>query len=72
MEHMKSQPTDDPIFGKGELRQDGRKIHPVYLQQVKAPAQSKGPWDYYNMVRPIPGDQAFRPLNEGGCPMVKA
>jgi len=72
MDHMKSQPTDDPIFGKGALRVDGRKVHPVYLQQVKAPADSKMPWDYYNPVRTIPADQAFRPSNEGGCSLVKA
>jgi len=72
MEHMKSQPTDDPIFGKGVLRVDGRKVHPMYLNQVKAPADSKGPWDYYKPVRTIPAAEAFRPLNEGGCSLVKA
>lgn len=69
---MKAMPTDDPVFGKGELRQDGRKTHPFHLFRVKAPAASKGPWDYYDLVRTVPADQAFRPLNEGGCSLVKA
>ena len=69
---MKATPTDDPVFGKGELRQDGRKTHPFYLFRVKAPSESKQPWDYFDLLRTIPADQAFRPLNEGGCPLVKA
>lgn len=72
MAHMKTTPTDDIIFGKGTLRQDGRATHPMYLFQVKSPAESKKPWDYYKLVRTIPADQAFRPLNEGACPLVKA
>ena len=64
-------PTDDPVFGKGSVRQDGRKIHPMYLFEVKKPAESKGAWDYYKLRATIPADQAFRPLNEGGCPLVK-
>jgi branched-chain amino acid transport system substrate-binding protein len=68
---MKELPTDDPIFGKGTVRQDGRKIHPMYLFEVKKPSESKGPWDYYNLRHTIPADQAFRPLSEGGCPLVK-
>ena len=67
---MKAMPTDDALFGKGLIRIDGRKIHPMYLFQVKAPAESKYPWDYYKLVSTIPADQAFRPLNEGGCPLV--
>src|SRR6187401_468160 len=68
---MKELPTDDPLFGKGTIRVDGRKIHPAYLVEVKKPAESKGPWDYYKVKATIPADQAFRPLNEGGCPLVK-
>jgi branched-chain amino acid transport system substrate-binding protein len=68
---MKELPTDDAAFGKGTVRQDGRKIHPVYLFEVKKPAESKGPWDYYKVRATIPADQAFRPLAEGGCTIVK-
>ena len=64
---MKSMPTDDPLFGKGIIRQDGRKMHPMYLFEVKRPAESKGPWDYYKLLATIPAEQAFRPLAEGGC-----
>ncbi len=67
---MKEMPTDDPLFGKGIVRQDGRKIHPAYLVEVKKPAESKYPYDYYKIRATIPADQAFRPLNEGGCPLV--
>ena len=67
---MKAMPTDDPLFGKGSIRADGRKIHPMYLFQVKSPAESKGEWDYFKLVSTIPADQAFRPLDQGGCPMV--
>ena len=68
---MKEMPTDDPLFGKGTIRQDGRKIHPAYLFEVKSPAESKGPYDYYKLRATIPADQAFRPLNEGDCPLIK-
>ena len=68
---MKKMPTDDPLFGKGSVRQDGRKIHPVYLFEVKKPSESKGPYDYYKLRTTIPADQAFRPLSEGNCPLVK-
>jgi len=71
MAKMKEMPTDDPLFGKGKVRQDGRKIHDMYLFEVKKPAESKGPWDLYKQLATIPADQAFRPLNEGGCPLVK-
>ena len=71
MAKMKEMPTDDPLFGKGMIRQDGRKIHDMYLFEVKKPAESKGPWDLYKQLATIPADQAFRPLNEGGCPLVK-
>ena len=68
---MKEMPTDDPLFGKGTIRADGRKIHPAYLFEVKKPAESKGPYDYYKLRTTIPADQAFRPLSEGNCPLVK-
>jgi len=68
---MKETPTDDPLFGKGMVRVDGRKIHPAYLVEVKKPSESKAPWDYYKVLATIPADQAFRPLSEGGCPLVK-
>jgi len=66
---MKAMPTDDPLFGKGSIRKDGRKIHPAYLLEVKKPAESKGPYDYYKVRATIPADQAFRPEAEGGCKM---
>ncbi len=69
---MKEIPTEDPIFGTGRIRQDGRKIHKMYLFEVKAPSDSKYPWDYYRQLSETPAEQAFRPENEGGCPMVKA
>jgi branched-chain amino acid transport system substrate-binding protein len=68
---MKEMPTDDPLFGKGTIRVDGRKIHPAYLMEVKKPSESKYPWDYYKVRATIPADQAFRPLADGGCPLVK-
>ena len=68
---MKELPTDDPLFGKGTIRADGRKIHPAYLVEVKKPSESKGPWDYYKVRTTIPADQAFRPLKDGDCPLVK-
>ncbi len=68
---MKELPTDDPLFGKGTIRVDGRKVHPAYLFEVKKPAESKGPWDYYKLRATIPAEQAFRPLDQGDCPLVK-
>ncbi|PYN71146.1 MAG: ABC transporter permease [Candidatus Rokuibacteriota bacterium] len=68
---MKEMPTDDPLFGKGVVRADGRKIHPMYLFEVKKPAEAKGPWDYYRVRATIPAEQAFRPLDQGECPLVK-
>jgi branched-chain amino acid transport system substrate-binding protein len=67
---MKAMPTDDPLFGKGQIRADGRKIHPMYLLQVKTPDESKGEWDVFKLASTVPADKAFRPLNEGGCPLV--
>ncbi len=68
---MKSMPTDDKLFGKGEIRQDGRKVHDMYLFEVKKPEESKAPWDYYKVRATIPAAEAFRPLAEGECPLVK-
>jgi branched-chain amino acid transport system substrate-binding protein len=68
---MKEMPTDDPLFGKGMIRVDGRKIHPAYLFEVKAQADSKYPWDYYKLLATIPADEAFRPLAQSECPLVK-
>jgi len=69
---MKKIPTDDDCFGPGSIRVDGRKLHPAYLWEVKKPSESKGPWDYYKALATTPGDQAFRPLDKGACPMVKS
>ncbi len=68
---MKDTPTDDPLFGKGTIRADGRKLHPMYLFEVKKPAESKAPWDYYKLRATIPAEQAFRPIDQGDCPLVK-
>jgi branched-chain amino acid transport system substrate-binding protein len=68
---MREMPTDDPLFGKGTIRADGRKIHPAYLMEVKKPSESKGAYDYYKVRATIPADQAFRPLADGGCQLVK-
>lgn len=70
VEKMKSMPTDDALFGKGEIQPNGRALHPAYLFEVKSPAESKGPWDYYKLIGTTPGDQAFRPLSESVCPLV--
>jgi len=67
---MKEMKTDDPLFGKGEIRQDGRKIHDAYLFEVKKPSESKHPGDFYTLKATIPAAEAFRPLKEGGCPLV--
>src|SRR5262249_14819076 len=67
---MQAMPTSDPLFGQGSIRQDGRKLHPMFVFQVKAPRESKDAWDIYKLVATIPAEQAFRPLNEGGCPLV--
>ena len=68
---MKAMPTDDPLFGKGTIRQDGRKIHPMYLFEVKKPSESKSPWDFYKLRATIPAAEAFRPIGQGDCPLVK-
>ena len=68
---MKATPTDDALFGKGSIREDGRKIHPVYLFEVKKPSESKYPWDYYKLVASIPAEEAFMPISMSECPLVK-
>ena len=72
VDQMKKMPTDDPAFGKGTIRVDGRKMHPMYLYEVKKPSESKGSWDYYKLKKEVPAEQAFRPLNSGECPLVSA
>ncbi|HWX51247.1 MAG TPA: ABC transporter substrate-binding protein, partial [Roseomonas sp.] len=67
---MKAMPTDDDCFGQGKIREDGRKLHPVYLFEVKGPEESKAPWDYYKVLQTTAADEAFRPLSEGGCSLV--
>ena len=67
---MKATPVDDPLFGRVSIREDGRAMHPMYLLQVKTPAESKGEWDVFKVTGTIPADKTFRPLNEGGCPLV--
>src|SRR3954467_8837258 len=71
VEQMKKMPTDDPLFGKGRIRPDGRAPHPAYLVEVKKPSESKGPYDYYKVKATIPMEQAFRPEKDGGCSLVK-
>ncbi len=66
---MKKAPIDDPLFGRVVVRADGRAIHPMFVFKVKAPAASKGRWDFYDLVETIPAEEAFRPLADGGCPM---
>jgi branched-chain amino acid transport system substrate-binding protein len=72
MAKMKEMPTDDPLFGKGTIRQDGRKMHDMFLFEVKKPEESKGPWDLYKLVATIPAEEAYRPMKDGGCPLVKS
>ena len=67
---MKELPTDDILFGKGTIRADGRKLHNAYLFEVKKPSESKGPYDYYKLISTIPADKAFRPMDQGNCPLV--
>ncbi|HEY2874069.1 MAG TPA: ABC transporter substrate-binding protein, partial [Reyranella sp.] len=71
MAHLKSIKWDDPVYGPSYIRADGRKMHDMYLFEVKTPAESKGPWDYYKLIATVPGEQAFRPMDQGDCPMVK-
>ena len=69
---MKAMPCNDDAFGPGTIRPDGRKLHPAYLLEVKAPAESRGPWDYYKLLATTSGDEAFRPVGEGGCALVRS
>ncbi|GJE04310.1 hypothetical protein GMJLKIPL_6271 [Methylobacterium isbiliense] len=68
---LRDKPINDPLFGPTTIRQDGRAVHDLFLFEVKTPAESKGPYDYYKLLATVPGDQAFRPMAEGGCPLVK-
>ena len=68
--HTKSVPANDDVYGRFTIREDGRALPPTHLFQVKTPAESKGPWDYYNLIATTPPDEAWRPLNEGHCPLV--
>ena len=70
VDQMKAMPTDDPLFGKGAVRKDGRVIHDMHLFEVKAPDKSTGPWDYYTHKRVVPAAEAFRPIDQGGCKMM--
>jgi branched-chain amino acid transport system substrate-binding protein len=69
---MKATPSEDSVYGKVTIRADGRALHPVYLLQAKSPKDSKGPWDDFDVVATIPADHAFRPLEQGHCPLVTA
>jgi branched-chain amino acid transport system substrate-binding protein len=71
VEKMKAMPTEDDLFGKGEIQPNGRTIHSAYLFEVKKPSESKGPWDFYKLVGTVPGDQAFTPLSESKCALLK-
>jgi branched-chain amino acid transport system substrate-binding protein len=71
VEKMKSMPTDDPLFGKGAVQPNGRVIHSAYLFEVKKPSESKAPWDFYKLIGTVPGDQAFTPLSESKCALLK-
>ncbi|WP_372624592.1 ABC transporter substrate-binding protein [Falsiroseomonas sp.] len=69
---MKAMPTSDDCFGEGTIRADGRKLHPCFLFEVKQPSESRGAWDYYKLLGTTPAEQAFRPMNEGGCALVRS
>jgi branched-chain amino acid transport system substrate-binding protein len=69
---MKAIPTDDPLFGKGMIRADGRAMHPIFLYKAKSPAESKSEWDVFSLVSTIKAEDAFRPIEKGGCPFIKA
>ena len=71
MGKMREIPVNDFYAKNGRVREDGRMVHDMYFAQVKTPEELNGPWDYYKILSTIPGDQAFRPLDEGGCPLVK-
>ena len=69
---MKAMPTDDDAFGPGSLRSDGRKLHPSYLFEVKTPAESRAPWDYYKLLGTTAAADSFRPVTEGGCALPRS
>jgi branched-chain amino acid transport system substrate-binding protein len=71
VDKMKSIPTDDTLFGKGEIEPNGRTIHSAYLFEVKKPSESKAPWDFYKLIGTVPGDQAFTPLDKSTCALLK-
>ena len=71
MQHLRSTPINDAIIRNGKLREDGRLVHDMYLLQVKKPSESKKAWDYYTVKQTIPADQAYRPLAQSECPLVK-
>ena len=71
MEKMRGTPVNDFFVSNGRIREDGRMVHDMYLYEVKAPAESKGAWDYYKLIATIPAGQAFQPLSESKCPLVK-
>jgi len=68
---MEELPTEDPLFGKGTIDPNGRKRHPMYVYEVKTPAESKAKWDYYKLIREVPANLAFRPVADSGCPLIK-
>jgi branched-chain amino acid transport system substrate-binding protein len=68
---MRETPVRDAFTDNGMLREDGRMVHSMFLFEVKKPEESKGPWDYYKLLAEVPGDQAFRPIKDGGCPLIK-
>jgi branched-chain amino acid transport system substrate-binding protein len=68
---MKSMPTDDPLFGKGVIQPNGRKVHPAYLMGIKSVEESKAPWDYYKLIATIPAEEAFTPLDKSTCALLK-
>jgi len=71
MDKMRKMPVHDAFTKNGVLRDDGRMVHSMFLFEVKKPEESKAPWDYYKLLAEVPADQAFRPLSEGGCPLIK-
>jgi branched-chain amino acid transport system substrate-binding protein len=71
MKKLRETTLNDAFVKNGKIRADGRMVHDFYLFQVKSPSESKYPWDYYKLVATVPGDQAFQPLSESRCPLVK-
>jgi branched-chain amino acid transport system substrate-binding protein len=69
---MKAQPSEDDLYGKAIIRPDGRRLIPSYLFEVKTPAESRKPWDYYKLLQTTPAEEAFRPIGEGGCALVRS